>query len=176
MTAGGDKRYPALAIPCRQGADASRRPAGSHRTGELRQDQLRNWKTLRTVTGRWGMGPQPWTGSWTELSVQPVRSGPSAAPLRAIRAASAHSARSRTSHNPPVVGSSPTRPTWGSSRFSGELFHVCLWHCGCLAAGPVCGAQGGVRGGSVLSAGVLACGCGGVRLLAQSAARGRGGV
>jgi len=28
----------------------------------------------------------------------------------------------------------------------------------------------------VLSAGVLACGCGGVRLLAQSAARGRGGV
>jgi len=36
--------------------------------------------------------------------------------------------------------------------------------------------SGRVRGGSVLSAGVLACGCGGARLLAQSAARGRGGV
>ena len=44
-------------------------------------------------------------------SVQTVQSGPSAARLRGIRAASAHGARGRTSHNPPVVGSSPTRPT-----------------------------------------------------------------
>jgi hypothetical protein len=43
--------------------------------------------------------------------VQTVQSGPSAARLCGIRAASAHGARSRTSHNPPVVGSSPTRPT-----------------------------------------------------------------
>jgi hypothetical protein len=43
--------------------------------------------------------------------VQPVRSGPSAARLRGIRAASAPDAPGRSSHNPPVVGSSPTRPT-----------------------------------------------------------------
>src|SRR3954454_10034471 len=66
---------------------------------------------LRTVAGLRDRAPMPWTGSWTELSVQPVRSGPSAARLRGIRAASADNARSHTSHNPPVVGSSPTRPT-----------------------------------------------------------------
>src|SRR6266567_8806751 len=66
---------------------------------------------LRTVAGLRDRAPRPWTGSWTEPSVQPVHSGPSAARLRGIRAASAHDARSRTSHNPPVVGSSPTRPT-----------------------------------------------------------------
>jgi len=43
--------------------------------------------------------------------VQRVQSGPSAARLRGIRAARAHGALGRTSHNPPVVGSSPTRPT-----------------------------------------------------------------
>jgi hypothetical protein len=41
----------------------------------------------------------------------PVQSGPSAAQLRGIRAGSAYGARGRTSHNPPVAGSSPTRPT-----------------------------------------------------------------
>ena len=55
-------------------------------------------------------------GSWTEPSLQPVRSGPSAARLRGIRAASAPDAPGRSSHNPPVVGSSPTRPT-GSNLF-----------------------------------------------------------
>ena len=40
-----------------------------------------------------------------------VQSGPSVARLRGIRAASAYDARGRSSHNPPVVGSSPTRPT-----------------------------------------------------------------
>jgi hypothetical protein len=40
-----------------------------------------------------------------------VRSGPSAARLRGIRAGSAYDAQGRTSHNPLVVGSSPTRPT-----------------------------------------------------------------
>src|SRR5580692_9070745 len=67
--------------------------------------------TLRTVAGLRDRAPRPWTGSWTEPSVQPVRSGPSAARLRSIRAASAHDARGRSSHNPLVVGSSPTRPT-----------------------------------------------------------------
>src|SRR5690348_17360564 len=66
---------------------------------------------LRTVAGLRDRAPRPWTGSWTEPSVQPVRSGPSAARLRGIPAASALGARGRTSHNPPVVGSSPTRPT-----------------------------------------------------------------
>jgi hypothetical protein len=73
---------------------------------------------LRTVAGLRDRAPRPWTGSWTEPSVQPVRSGPSAAQLRGIRAASANDARSRTSHNPPVVGSSPTRPT---SSFTSSL-------------------------------------------------------
>ena len=68
---------------------------------------------LRTVAGLRDRAPRPWTGSWTEPSVQPVRSGPSAARLRGSRAASAHDARGRSSHNPPVVGSSPTRPTCG---------------------------------------------------------------
>ena len=72
---------------------------------------------LRTVAGLRDRAPRPWTGSWTEPSVQPVRSGPSAARLRGIRAASACDARGRTSHNPPVVGSSPTRPTsWFDTR------------------------------------------------------------
>jgi hypothetical protein len=43
--------------------------------------------------------------------VQTVQSGPSAARLGGIRAASAYGALGRSSHNPPVVGSSPTRPT-----------------------------------------------------------------
>src|SRR5437763_13406379 len=66
---------------------------------------------LRTVTGQGDRAPWSWTGSWTELSVPTVRSGPWAARLRGIRAGSAGDAPGRTSHNPPVVGSSPTRPT-----------------------------------------------------------------
>jgi hypothetical protein len=78
---------------------------------------------LRTVAGREKAGALLWTGSWTEPSVQTVRSGPSAAWLRGIRAGSASGARGRTSHSPPVVGSNPTRPTrddaksiWSRSR------------------------------------------------------------
>src|SRR6266480_1613942 len=52
---------------------------------------------LRTVAGLRDRAPRPWTGSWTEPSVQPVRSGPSAARLRSIPAASACDARSHTS-------------------------------------------------------------------------------
>src|SRR5439155_20779887 len=65
--------------------------------------------TLRTVAGREEAGALLWTGSWTELLVQIVRSGPSAARLHGIRAGSAYDAPGHTSHNPPVVGST-TRP------------------------------------------------------------------
>ena len=43
--------------------------------------------------------------------MQTVQSGASEARLRGIRAANAHDAWGRSSQNPPVVGSSPTRPT-----------------------------------------------------------------
>jgi hypothetical protein len=52
----------------------------------------------------------PWTGSWTDASYSPSAVGVVSAMIRVICAASAHDARGRTSHNPPVVGSSPTRP------------------------------------------------------------------
>jgi hypothetical protein len=53
----------------------------------------------------------PWTGSWTGAPDNPGAARAISAITRAISAASAHGARGRTSHNPPVVGSSPTRPT-----------------------------------------------------------------
>jgi hypothetical protein len=71
---------------------------------------------LRTVAGREEAGAWLWTGSWTEPSVQTVQSGPPAAQIRSVRADSALGAPGRTSHNPPVVGSSPTRPTSGFTR------------------------------------------------------------
>ena len=80
---------------------------------------------LRTVAGLRDRAPRPWTGSWTEPSVQPVRSGPSAARLRGIRAASAHDARGRASHNPPVGGSSPTRPTSHARPSANAAGQVC---------------------------------------------------
>ena len=65
--------------------------------------------------------------------MQTVQSAPSAARLRGIRAASAYDARGRSSHNPPVVGSSPTRPTCGllPGKRAGPTFgtsppHICL--------------------------------------------------
>ena len=54
-----------------------------------------------------------------EPPVQTVQLAPSAAWLRAIGAASARVALGRTSHNPPVVGSSPTRPTTSDLRRNG---------------------------------------------------------
>jgi hypothetical protein len=53
--------------------------------------------------------------------VQTVQSGPSAARLRGIRAESAPGAPGWASHNPPVVGSSPTRPTCDFTRIPGLL-------------------------------------------------------
>jgi hypothetical protein len=51
--------------------------------------------------------------AWTESPVHTVQSGPLAARFRGIRTGSAYGARGRSSHNPPIVGSSPTRPTCG---------------------------------------------------------------
>jgi hypothetical protein len=53
------------------------------------------------------------SGSWTESLVQAVQSEPLVARPRGISAGSAPGAPGRASHNPPVVGSSPTRPTSG---------------------------------------------------------------
>ena len=58
---------------------------------------------------RWTL--RPWTGSWTGVPDNPSAPSAISAIFRVICAASAHSARGRSSHNPPVVGSSPTRPT-----------------------------------------------------------------
>ncbi len=56
-----------------------------------------------------------------------MQSAPSAARLRGIRAGSAYGAWGRSSHNPPVVGSIPTRPTSLMSqalctRWKGSIF------------------------------------------------------
>ncbi len=65
---------------------------------------------LRTVAGQRDRAPRPWTGSWTEPSVQAVQSGSLAARLRGIRAGSAYDARGRTSHNPAGRGFEPHPP------------------------------------------------------------------
>src|SRR6516165_9177193 len=57
-----------------------------------------------------------WTGAWTGPPDNPSAMSAISAITRAIGAASAHGARGHTSHNPPVVGSSPTRPTRGGTR------------------------------------------------------------
>jgi integrase len=59
--------------------------------------------------------------------------------LRGIRAASVYDARGRSSHNPPVVGSSPTRPTRRSSRFS-EAYLWLVVVTG-VRRGELCGLQ-----------------------------------
>src|SRR5262245_49498780 len=55
-------------------------------------------------------GPRAWTGSWPGAPDDPGATSAVGAITRAIGAASGHGARGRTSHDPPVVGSSPTRP------------------------------------------------------------------
>jgi hypothetical protein len=80
---------------------------------------------LHTVAGLRDRAPRPWTGSWTDPSVQPVRSAPSVTRLRGIRAGSAPGAPGRTSHNPPVVGSSPTRPTLLTCGYAVETRRRC---------------------------------------------------
>ena len=66
---------------------------------------------LRTVAGQRDRAPRPWTGSWTGAPDNPSAVSAVSAMIRVVCAASAHGAGGRTSHNPPVVGSSPTRPT-----------------------------------------------------------------
>ena len=55
--------------------------------------------------------PAPWTGSWTGASGNPSAASAIGAVIRITCAASVPGAPGRASHNPPVVGSSPTRPT-----------------------------------------------------------------
>ena len=55
-----------------------------------------------------------WTGSWTGTRDNPSAASAISAITRVIRAASAHRAGGRASHNPPVVGSS-NPPVVGSS-------------------------------------------------------------
>ena len=56
----------------------------------------------------------PWNGSWNGSQDDASAVSAVSAMFRSVGAASACGARGRASHNPPVVGSSPTRPT-GSS-------------------------------------------------------------
>src|SRR5439155_7374576 len=76
-----------------------------------------------------GAGPRAWTGS----PDNPSAASAVGAITRAIGAASAHGARGRTSHNTPVVGSSPTvpprpsqlrAPAAGVSRVEAHVLHA----------------------------------------------------
>src|SRR5690242_11572642 len=114
--------------PAGRTARARRDPTVSYVSGRAQAPDIGRalLTMLRTVTGCSDTAPRSWTGSWTEPSVPTVQSGPPVARLCGIRVDSAPGAQGHTSHNPPVVGSSPTRPTGRSSRFSGAYFHVCL--------------------------------------------------
>jgi hypothetical protein len=81
------------------------------------------------------VGPRAWTGSWTGAPDNPSAANAVSAIIRVIGAASAHGARGRASHNPPVVGSSPTRPTVQSSGSAVK------WGCRCprRQAAKACG-------------------------------------
>jgi hypothetical protein len=81
---------------------------------------------LRTVTGRRDTGPRAWTGSWTGAPANPSATSAISAITRGICAASAHGARSRTSLNPRVRGSSPWRRTRSDLEFyhSRSFFHA----------------------------------------------------
>jgi hypothetical protein len=66
-------------------------------------------------------GLPAWTGSWTGASDNPSAASAISAITRVSRAASVPGAGDRTSHNPPVVGSSPTRPTCDFIRIPGQV-------------------------------------------------------
>ena len=95
------------------------------------------------------MGPRAWTGSWIGAPDNPSASNAVSAMIRAIGAASVRGAGGRSSRNPPVVGSSPTRPnsppphvkaplTCGYMLVRGALVPLALWGCVRLeAARPV---------------------------------------
>jgi hypothetical protein len=67
--------------------------------------------TLRIVTVREYCLPGAWNDSWNGALNNRRAASAVSAMTCVICAASALGARGRTSHNPPVVGSSPTRPT-----------------------------------------------------------------
>jgi hypothetical protein len=67
----------------------------------------------RMVTLRSARCAGSWNGSWNGSLGNPSAMSAVSAMIRVICAARAYGARSRSSHNPSVVGSSPTRPTCG---------------------------------------------------------------
>jgi hypothetical protein len=66
------------------------------------ESQPLRWVTTTDIVCR-----LPWTGSWTGASANPSAASAISAITRVIRAARAHCARGRPSHNPPVVCSRP---------------------------------------------------------------------
>ena len=78
------------------------------------------WVTVMAIACR-----QAWTGSWTGAPDNPSAARAVNAIIRVICAASVRGAGGRTSHNPPVVGSSPTRPTSHARLPANSACQVC---------------------------------------------------
>ena len=76
-------------------------------------------------------GLAPWTGTWTGVREIPALSVRSRAAARGIVAGRVRAAAERASHNPPAVGSSPTRPTCGFTRIHSRsvdrIVDRCRW-------------------------------------------------
>jgi hypothetical protein len=87
----------------------------------------RKSRSLRWVTVMGYRCRATWTGSWTGASDSPSAASAVSAITRVICAASVHGAGGRASHNPPVVGSSPTRPTSSFSIRSAMAVDRCRW-------------------------------------------------
>jgi hypothetical protein len=81
---------------------------------------------LRSVAEQRDRTLRPWTGSWTGAPDNPSAASAVSAITRIICAARAHGAWGRTSHNPPVVGSSPTRPTSYARSSKNAAGQVCV--------------------------------------------------
>jgi hypothetical protein len=68
-----------------------------------------------------------WTGSWTGARRTPSAACAFVALARGIVAGQARVADECASHNLPVAGSSPARPTCGLIRFSARAADRCRW-------------------------------------------------
>jgi Universal stress protein family len=78
--------------------------------------------TMRMVARRWDARSAAWTGSWTASPDNPSAESAVIAMIGAIGADNAMGARGPTSHNPPVMGSSPTphlRFHWRAKVYAG---------------------------------------------------------
>jgi hypothetical protein len=89
-----------------------------------------------TALQRWlQQGLSSWTGAWTDVREIPVPSVQSGQVTRGICAGQARAAAERASHNLPVAGSSPARPTYGFHGFTGR-FVTGSWTDGIAAVQP----------------------------------------